>query len=137
MLLYEEPTKSGDDYSYENGVRRNTILPSMFGDVLSPGRPSNSRNGGEVKYHVEDGSILAGTLQGILRDNTIHGEFFTSSLAKIPVQPISQDAAKYIMENLEDATTSNKRVPTSWKPGKLVTSYKVRSNLYKSISRNS
>ena len=122
-MLYEEPTEKGKNSDYELGVRRSTMLPSKFGDLMNPGWPAKTRSEGKIEFNEDGVSLL-----GIKRDGIIQGEYFASYLPKIPIQPINQKAAKYIMDRLE----GGRIVPDSWTDGKLVAKYKV-SNKYPRI----
>lgn len=113
MLLYEEPTKrgNGENSDYEEHTRLSTLLPSKFGDLLTPGWPADSKYGGKVVWNQENGEL------GLELGNVIMSQYFASNLPKIPVQPISQNAASYIRRNLVHQDGVD--FPNGWKEGNL------------------
>ena len=119
MLLYEEPTKrdNGKNSDYEEHTRLSTLLPSKFGDLLTPGWPADSKYGGKVVWNKKNGEIC------FEQNNIIMDQCFASNLPKIPVQPINQGAARYIRKNLEQEDGVD--FPDSWKEGNLGHFYEV------------
>lgn len=110
LLLYEESTRTGDNKVYEKSARSSTLLTSKFGDLMSPGWAA--KTGRETFGGREETLVLKpGTsneypehLIGIKNDGNNNGvinQELASSLPKIPVQPISQSAAKDILDHLE------------------------------------
>ena len=126
LLLYEEPTtrSGGENSIYERGIRRSSLLPSKFGDIMSPGWPSRKRNDATVEYQNE---VDRASSIGIKVNGKIIGQYYASYLPKVPVQPLPQEAAKDILENLEEP--EGWKFPDSWKneQGNLVSTYKVRN----------
>ena len=94
---------------------------------MSPGWPSDFPNRAKVVMLEDEESRSFGTekLLGIENnDNVVMGSNFGNSLPLIPVQPISQEAARDIMENLENEVGWN--LPDGWDEGNLIQSgYKV------------
>ena len=133
-MIYEEPTNSGsgDDSDYEKGTRRSTLMPSKYGDIMSPGWPSDFKDRDRVVMEEpeEQELKLFGTerLKGIENsEKVIVGNNFGKSLPLIPVQTISQQAASDIIENLE--TEVGWEIPDGWRKGNLVQNYEVANAL--------
>ena len=135
-MIYEEPTNSGsgDDSDYEKGTRRSTLMPSKYGDIMSPGWPSDFKDRDRVVMEEpeEQELKLFGTerLKGIENsERVVVGSNFGKFLPLIPVQTISQEAARDIIENLE--TEVGWEIPNGWKKGNLVQNYEVSNALSK------
>lgn len=120
-MIYAEST-SGPNAEYEKGTRRSSLLPFRFGDIMSPGWPSDFKEGATVVTE-EDAESKVGTkfgtekLIGINKtiDNNpglVTGSNIGESLPLIPVQPICQNAARDIIKNLDDGGWE---VPDEWK----------------------
>ena len=116
LLLYEESTRTGDNKDYEKSARSSTLLTSKFGDLMSPGWAA--KTGRETFGGREETLVLKPGqehLIGIQNDGINNGVInleLASSLPKIPVQPISQGAAKDILDHLEQPDGWN--LPEEW-----------------------
>ena len=138
LLLYEESTRTGDNKEYEKSARSSTLLTSKFGDLMSPGWAA--KIGRETFGGREETLVLKpGTsneypehLIGIKNDGNNNGvinQELASTLPKIPVQPISQSAAKDILDHLEQPEGWN--LPEEWTQSNLFdTNIKVENNVY-------
>ena len=138
LLLYEESTRTGDNKDYEKSARSSTLLTSKFGDLMSPGWAA--KIGRETFGGREETLVLKpGTsneypehLIGIKNDGNNNGvinQELASSLPKIPVQPISQSAAKDILDHLEQPEGWD--LPEEWTQSNLFdTNIKVENNVY-------
>ena len=61
-MIYAEST-SGPNAEYEKGTRRSSLLPFRFGDIMSPGWPSDFKEGATVVTE-EDAESKVGTKFG-------------------------------------------------------------------------